>query len=76
MHIKWWSAFGSTKFATMSRLLKKKDRVGLFKPTESIITIYQETEWRFQQMLTATGGELPQAMYWVSWSDDPLYKIL
>ena len=57
------TAVGATKFATMSSFLKKKDRKGLFKPTQSVITIYEETDRRFQRMLTATGGELPKGMY-------------
>ena len=57
------TALGSTKSTTMSSFLKKKDRGGLFKPTQSVITVCEETERRFQRMLTATGGELPQGMY-------------
>ena len=57
------TALGSTKFTTMSSFLKKKDRGGLFKLTQSVITFCEETERRFQRMLTATGGELPQGMY-------------
>ena len=53
------TALGSRKFTTMSSFLKKKDRGGLFKPTQSVITICEEIE----RMLTATGGELPQGIY-------------
>ena len=57
------TARGSTKSTTMSSFLKMKDRGGLFKPTQSVITVCEETERRFQRMLTATGGEIPQGMY-------------
>lgn len=60
--IQCWTALGSTKFATMSSFLKKKDRGGLFNQTQSVITIYEVNESRFQQMLTAAGGELPQVV--------------
>ena len=60
------TALGSTKLTTMSSFLKKKDsrkNRGLFKPTQSVITVCEETERRFQPMLTVTGGELPQGLY-------------
>ena len=41
------TALGSTKFTTMSSFLKKKDRAGLFKPTQSVITVCEETQRRF-----------------------------
>ena len=57
------SALGSTKFVATSHFQKKKDRGGLFKPTQSVITICEETERRFQRMLNTTGGILPQGMH-------------
>ena len=41
------TALGSTKFTTMSSFLKKKDRGGLFKPTQSVITVCEKTERMF-----------------------------
>ena len=52
-------ALGSRKHIAQSAFLKLKDRGELFKPTESVIKICQETEKCFQRMLTKTGGKLP-----------------
>ena len=38
-----------------------KDRGGLFKPSESVVFICEETERCFQRMLVKTGGNLPRS---------------
>lgn len=48
---------GSRTFAARSTFLKLKDMGGLFKPTQSVIKISEETERRFQRMLAATCGD-------------------
>ncbi|CAL4085223.1 unnamed protein product, partial [Meganyctiphanes norvegica] len=52
-------ALGSKDHTHESDFLKFKDRGGLFKPTQSVIKICQETEKKTQRMLNRTGGNLP-----------------
>ena len=53
------SALGSSNHTTRSSFLALKDRGGLFKPTKSVVAVCEETEKRFQRMLTTNKGELP-----------------
>ena len=47
-----------SKDAASSGLIKLKDRGGLFKPTDSVVTVCQEAERCFMRMLKASGGNL------------------
>jgi CRISPR/Cas system-associated protein endoribonuclease Cas2 len=50
-------ALGSSAHKLESSFLLLKDRGSLFKPTESVITVCEETEKCFQRM-TVTDGKL------------------
>jgi hypothetical protein len=52
-------ALGSTLDAPTTKFLQLKDRGSLFKPTQSVIDICQETEKCFERMLAISGGNLP-----------------
>ena len=52
-------ALGSVNHQAESIFLKLKDRGSLFKPTQSVITICEETEKCFEQMMKVSGGNLP-----------------
>ena len=49
-------ALGSVNHQAESIFLKLKDRGSLFKPTQSVITISQETEKCFERMMKVSGG--------------------
>ena len=53
------AALGSKHYTAKSRFLAFKDRGGLFKPTQSVITVCKETEKCFNRMLVSIGGNLP-----------------
>ena len=53
-------ALGSATHKPESSFLQLKDRGGLFKPTESVITVCEESEKCFQRMMKVTDGHLPQ----------------
>ena len=53
-------ALGSKHHICDSLFIKEKDIGGLFKPSKSVIKIYEETETKIQGMLHTTGGKLPQ----------------
>ena len=53
-------SLGSKQSKTVSSFLKMKDRGGLFKPTQSVIRVCEETERNFQLLLYSTKGKLPQ----------------
>ena len=46
-----WKALGSVNYQAESIFLKLKDRGSLFKPTQSVITICEETEKCFEPLL-------------------------
>ena len=52
-------ALGSVNHQAESIFLKLKDRGSLFKPTQSVITICEETEKCFERMMKVSGGNLP-----------------
>ena len=52
-------ALGSPQHMAHSVFLMNKDRGGLFKPTQSVISICLETETKFRRLLDTTGGNLP-----------------
>ncbi len=52
-------ALGSKNNAAVSKVHALKDRGGLFKPTQSVINVFKETEKCFTRMLASTGGKLP-----------------
>ena len=54
-------ALGSSQHKAHSAFLEAKDRGGLFKPTESVILICEETERKFRRLLASTKGKLPQS---------------
>ena len=53
-------ALGARDHHAESRFLRLKDRGGLFKPTQSVIKVCEETERSFQRMIASSGGKLPQ----------------
>ena len=53
-------ALGSSQHMAHTVFLKSKDRGGLFKPTQSLISICLETETRFRRLLNSTDGNLPR----------------
>ena len=53
------SALGLTTSKPTTRFLKLKDRGNLYKPTQSVIDICEETEKCFERLLVATSGNLP-----------------
>ena len=53
-------ALGSKFHAATSKFLAFKDRGGLFKPTQSVIKVCEETEKCVIRMLASAGGNLPQ----------------
>ena len=53
------SALGSTTSKPTTKFLKLKDRGNLYKPTQSVIDICEETEKCFKRLLVATSGNLP-----------------
>ena len=54
-----YKALGSVNHQAQSIFLKLKDRGSLFKPTQSVITICEETEKCFERMMKVSGGNLP-----------------
>ena len=56
---------GSVNHQAESIFLKLKDRGSLFKPTQSVITICEETGKCFERMMKVSGGNLP------NWSNIP-----
>lgn len=54
-------ALGSTQHKAHSVFLETKDRGGLFKPSESVIAICEETEKKFRRLLNSTQGKVPQS---------------
>ena len=52
-------ALGSVNHQAESIFIKLKDRGSLFKPTQSVITICEETEKCFERMMKVSGGNLP-----------------
>ena len=48
-----------SKDAACSGLIKLKDYGGLFKPSDSVVTVCEEAERGFMGMLKASGGNLP-----------------
>ena len=54
------SALGLQTHQHESVFLAFKDRGGLFKPSESVVFICEETERCFQRMLISTDGNLPR----------------
>ena len=56
-------ALGAKNHQAESRFLKLKDRGGLFKPTQSVMKVCEETERSFQRMIATTGGNLPQGKF-------------
>ena len=52
-------ALGSVNHQAESIFLKLKDRGSLFKPTQSVITICEDTEKCFERMMKVFGGNLP-----------------
>ena len=54
-------ALGSKDHDAESSFLSLKDNGGLIKPTESVINVCIATEHCFQQILSTTGGHLPQS---------------
>ena len=52
-------ALGSVNHQADSIFLKLKDRGSLFKPTQSVITICEETEKCFERRMKVSGGNLP-----------------
>ena len=52
-------ALGSSAHKPESSFLLLKDRGSLFKPTESVINVCEETENCFQRMMKVTDGKLP-----------------
>ena len=55
-------ALGSVNHQAESIFLKLKDRGSLFKPTQSVITICEETGKCFERMMKVSGGNLPEAI--------------
>ena len=53
-------ALGSQQHAAHSSLISAKDKGGLFKPSLGVIKICEDTETKFQRMITSTGGQLPR----------------
>ena len=53
------TALGSQTNTPPSEFLKLKDKGKLYKPTQSVIKICEETEKCFERMLAATDGKLP-----------------
>ena len=53
-------ALGSQNHQHESTFLAFKDRGGLFKPSESVVFICEETERCFNRMMKSTGGQLPR----------------
>ena len=53
-------SLGSPQNVSHSAFLRMKDSGGLFKPSPSVIAICEETEKKFQRILSTTGGKLPQ----------------
>ena len=53
-------ALGSIRHQYESAFLTFKDRGDLFKPSESVVFICEETERCFQRMLHSTNGNLPR----------------
>ena len=58
-------ALGSVNHQAESIFIKLKDRGSLFKPTQSVITICEETGKCFERMMKVSGGNLPH------WSNIP-----
>ena len=52
-------ALGSVNHQAESIFLKLKDRGSLFKPTQSVITMCEETGKCFERMMKVSGGNLP-----------------
>ena len=48
-----------SKDAASSGLIELKDRGGLFKPPDSVVTVCQEAERCFMRILKTSGGNLP-----------------
>ena len=61
-------ALGSVNHQAESIFLKLKDRGSLFKPTQSVITICEETEKCFERMMKVSGGNLPHCYSCVIWN--------
>lgn len=68
-------ALGSRNLEATHSFLRFKDRGGLFKPSESVVTVCEETERKFQRMLNATNNDLPRGthilsriVYWLHFS--------
>ena len=55
-------ALGSVNHKPESSFLKLKDNGSLFKPTQSVVTVCEETEKCFQRMMNVTDGNLPHCM--------------
>ena len=53
-------ALGSRFHAATSKFLAFKDKGGLFKPTQSVIKLREETEKCVIRMVASTGGNLPR----------------
>ena len=53
-------ALGAKDHHAESRFLRLKGRGGLFKPTQSVIKVCEETERSFQRMIASNGGKLSQ----------------
>ena len=54
-------ALGSKDHDAESSFLSLKDKGGLIKPTKSVINVCIATEHCFQQILSRTGGHLPES---------------
>ena len=54
-------ALGLVSGEASSSFLVLKDHGNLFKPTSSVIKVFEETERCFQRMLAGTEGQLPNA---------------
>ncbi len=55
-------ALGSVNHKPESSFVKLKDNGSLFKPTQSVVTVCEETEKCFQRMMNVTDGNLPHCM--------------
>ena len=54
------NALGSRSHPATTKFLALKDRGGLFKPTNSVIKVCEESEKCFNRMLASTAGNLAQ----------------